>query len=476
MNEKEKKLSTEIKRLKREINLLKNKRIDFESVVTVKAPQRYEPEFRKAQKTVGEYFKEISISPETGTINIHNERYVLIRASSLSYEFLQAIKNLYADRSDQEAMLIGRNFLFDIAHVVGLEDAKNFHKKMGLTDPISKLSAGPVHFAYTGWAFVDLLPESHPSPDENFFLKYRHPFSFEADTWLQGTNHSDKPVCIMNAGYSSGWCEASFGIPLTAVEISCRAKGDSNCTFIMAQPDNIEAYLKEEKLETESGNISIPSFFERKRTEERLSATIEEKEILLKEVHHRVKNNLQIISSLIHLQSHQIQDDELKDQFTQCINRIRTMAIIHEMLYQAKSFNKINMRQYFGRMIESLHETLLAEEKKIKFVTEIRNIHINIDKAIPCGLIINELISNAIKYAFPKDSRGYIKTVIKRNRDHGAYKYLLIIEDNGKGIPEDINVFDTNTLGLQLINTLTQQLDGEIKHFKDKGTRFEIRF
>ena len=160
------------------------------------------------------------------------------------YDFLNTIKNLYADRGEDKALLFGKNFLFDIAHVIGMNDAKNFHAKMGLTDPIAKLSAGPVHFAYSGWAFVDILPESSPSQDENYFLTYHHPFSFEADSWIKAGKKSDFPVCIMNAGYSSGWCEESFGISLTAVEIACKAKGDDNCTFIMAPPHKIEEHIE----------------------------------------------------------------------------------------------------------------------------------------------------------------------------------------------------------------------------------------
>jgi hypothetical protein len=183
-------------------------------------PKEMQPLFDKAQKIVGDYFSDLYHDPEKGTIEIQDQRYVLVRASALSYDFLNTIQKLYADRGEEEATSIGRNFLFDIAHVIGLEDAKNFNKKMKLKDPISKLSAGPVHFAYSGWAFVDILPESKPSPDENFYLKYNHPYSFEADSWIKSKEKTDFPVCSMNAGYSSGWCEQSYGIELTSVEIS----------------------------------------------------------------------------------------------------------------------------------------------------------------------------------------------------------------------------------------------------------------
>ena len=152
----EEELLAEIARLKKENESLRKDYASSGNSDTVKVPDKFKEVFDKAQETVGEYFKNIKTSPEKGTIEIQGQRYVLVRASSLSHEFLQAIRNLYSDRDDKEALLIGNNFLFDIAHVIGLEDAKNFHKRMNLTEPIEKLSAGPVHFAYTGWAFVDV--------------------------------------------------------------------------------------------------------------------------------------------------------------------------------------------------------------------------------------------------------------------------------------------------------------------------------
>ncbi|MEO6253910.1 MAG: V4R domain-containing protein, partial [Ferruginibacter sp.] len=222
-------------------------RRDFSSLSkgnSVKVPEPMQELFDVAEQTVNEYFRTLNMDPSKGTIEINDQRYVLVRASALSNDFLETIQRLYADRGEAEAMSIGKNFLFDIAHVIGMNDARNFHVKMNLTDPISKLSAGPIHFAYSGWAFVDILPESNPSPDENFYLIYNHPYSFEADSWIRAGKKSSTPVCIMNAGYSSGWCEESFGIALTAAEVTCTAKGDEHCTFIMSPPHKIQEHLE----------------------------------------------------------------------------------------------------------------------------------------------------------------------------------------------------------------------------------------
>jgi hypothetical protein len=217
-------LIAKIELLEREIAELKLNRQTFNDGETVKVPEQFKPIFDVAQATVKEYFKDLKLIPSKGTIEINEQRYVLVRASALSYEFFNNIKLMYSDRGEEEAFNIGKNFLFDVGHVLGIEDAKRFHKKMNLKDPIEKLSAGPVHFAYSGWASVNILPESSPSPDDNFYLKYEHPYSFEADSWIKSGKKSSHPVCVMNSAYSSGWCTQSFGIPLTAVEIPAKQK------------------------------------------------------------------------------------------------------------------------------------------------------------------------------------------------------------------------------------------------------------
>jgi two-component system sensor histidine kinase/response regulator len=250
---------------------------------TVRVPKEFEPIFQKAQEYVGKYFKEKREDPSKGTIEIFGQRYILVRAASMSVDFFETVKNLYRDTGDEEALNVARSLLFDIAHAIGKADAKNFHKRMDLKDPIEKLSAGPVHFSHSGWAFVDIFPESKPSPDENYFLIYDHPFSFESDAWLKAGKKSDFPVCVMNAGYSSGWCEESFGVPLVASEIMCRAKGDDVCRFIMAHSSKIEDYIKEylrkePELARKVTKYEIPGFFRRKHIEEELRRAHDELE------------------------------------------------------------------------------------------------------------------------------------------------------------------------------------------------------
>jgi two-component sensor histidine kinase/predicted hydrocarbon binding protein len=473
-----KKLESEIKRLVTENKKLRalSHTISTENKPTVKVPKQMQAIFEKAEKTVGNYFKSLKFTPSKGTIEINDERYVLVRASALSHEFLYTIKDLYKDRGEEEALNIGKNILFDMSHVIGMEDAQNFHRKMKLTDPISKLSAGPVHFAYAGWASVDILPESRPSPDENCYLKYHHPFSFEADSWVSANKRSKFPVCIMNAGYSSGWCEASFGIPLTAVEIECKAKGDKQCTFIMAPPHKIDSYLKQSKKQQQQGAVAIPAFLESKKIEEKLKSSLVEKEVLLKEIHHRVKNNLQIMSSLLNLQADSIKDNKAKEKYTESIGRIKSMAIIHELLYRSKNLSNIKIKDYVSELVSFIAKTYsMNNNVTVELKVKVQNEFIDIDKAIPCGIIINELLSNAFKYAFGKKDHGKIKVEFIQVKDQ-RFNYQLKVVDNGVGIAKKINFTNPTTLGLQLVYSLVDQIDGKLKVERKKGSSFTIQF
>lgn len=473
-NDQIKKLQEEVEALRLEVAALK-KRLPFARGDTVSVPEPFRPMFAEAQQVVGDYFSRLKFDPAHASIEIDDQRYVLVRASSLSYEFLHTIRNLYSDRNEKEAFNIGKNFLFDISKVIGMEDAAAFHNRMHLSDPISKLSAGPVHFAYSGWAFVNIHPESRPTPDDNFFIKYDHPYSFEADSWIRAGKIAHDPVCIMNAGYSSGWCEASFGISLTAVEISCKACGDETCTFIMAPPGRIAKYLEGTKIDTNKTSYEVPSFFERKKNEEKIQASLREKEVLLKEVHHRVKNNLQVISSLLNLQSSFIEDKAAKSKFFDSIDRIRSMALLHEMLYRSKDLSGIRIRDYLENLVDSLLSSYALVKGKVQTSVSVEVEHeiLHLDYAVPFGLLINELVSNALKYAFRDRENGAISIRITEEAD---YRYHMEVSDDGVGLPPGISIEDPQTLGLELVAALTNQLEGTFTVKRENGTSFRFVF
>lgn len=244
----------------------------------VEVPPESRALFDQAADTLHRYFARVDVDPAQAKIAVESERYVLIRASALSVNFLDALAHLYADRGEREAIAIGRGLLFDLAHTIGIHDARCMHEKLGHEGPLEKLSAGPVHFAYTGWAKVVIKPESQPSPDDDFCLVYEHPYSFEADSFIRAKRTTEGPVCIMGSGYSSGWCEESFGLELTAVEGTCRARGDRACAFVMAPPHRIRDRVREHfggDVEGSSARgFDVPTYFERKRAEETVRDTL----------------------------------------------------------------------------------------------------------------------------------------------------------------------------------------------------------
>ena len=252
-------------------------------LTAVKVPPQFEAPFLRAQEYVARYFADRVEQPDTATITIAGERYVLLRAASLSVEFVEMVMKLYQDQGPKQAQSVANNLLFDLAHAIAKADARSFQQKMQVNSPIENLSAGPIQFAYSGWAFVDISPESRPSPDEDYFLIFDHPYSFESHSWLAKGKKSQVPVCIMNAGYSSGWCEESFGLPLVSVEVECQAAGGKHCRFIMAPPSRIEQHLAEYAKKhgvaatstSGAGAGVVPEFFQRKRLEEELKAANE---------------------------------------------------------------------------------------------------------------------------------------------------------------------------------------------------------
>ncbi|MEN6574676.1 histidine kinase dimerization/phosphoacceptor domain -containing protein [Methanobacterium aggregans] len=209
-----------------------------------------------------------------------------------------------------------------------------------------------------------------------------------------------------------------------------------------------------------------------KENERIINDSLHEKEVLLREIHHRVKNNLQIISSLLNLQSHYIEDEETLDVLMESKNRIKTMAIVHEELYRSPNLTNINFKEYLERLLSNLFYSYGINGEIIEPKFDLEESNISIDTAIPCGLIINELVTNSLKYAFPKGRKGKIEVSLKSNG--GAY--ILKIADNGTGLPEGIEPENAETLGLQLVNSLVRQIEGSMELIRNNGTEFKISF
>ena len=211
---------------------------------------------------------------------------------------------------------------------------------------------------------------------------------------------------------------------------------------------------------------------DRKRAEKQISASLREKEILLKEVHHRVKNNMQVISSLFNLQSHHIEDDRAREIFQDMRGRVTSMAMVHEQLYKSPDLASVDFAAHVRSLVSYLFRAYGDASGAVVFREDFEGVDLTLNMAIPCGLIINELVSNSLKYAFPDGKKGEIHVGL-RFVDN---RFTLVIVDNGVGLPADMDFRATDTLGLQVVTALVKQLDGKIELDSRGGTAFKITF
>jgi PAS domain S-box-containing protein len=211
---------------------------------------------------------------------------------------------------------------------------------------------------------------------------------------------------------------------------------------------------------------------DRRRAEEQIQASLREKEALLREIHHRVKNNLQVTSSLLRLQAGTIEDPQTREVFAGTQDRIRSMALVHEKLYQSTNLSRIDFAEYITALADLLFKSYAVDPSLIRFAVEGEEVFLNIDTAVPCGLIVNEILSNALKHAFPGGRGGEI--IVALQQTNGAC--VLTIRDNGIGLKPDSENAPVRTLGLQLVRGLVQQIEGAIEVRRDGGTVFSISF
>jgi len=212
---------------------------------------------------------------------------------------------------------------------------------------------------------------------------------------------------------------------------------------------------------------------ERKQAEDRLQTSLREKEVLLREIHHRVKNNMQVISSLLNLQARRIADPTVLEMFKDSQRRIRSMALVHERLYQSADLSRIEFSSYLNHLATHLFHSCQADSSRIRLSLHTEKLYLNINTAIPCGLIVNELVSNAFKHAFPEGRSGEVEISFRRLADDG---YELRVRDDGVGFPEGLDFRQTESLGLQIVSTLVTQLNGKIDLDRSAGTEFQVLF
>lgn len=224
---------------------------------------------------------------------------------------------------------------------------------------------------------------------------------------------------------------------------------------------------------------------DRKQSEAQINASLREKDALLKETHHRVKNNLQVISSMLNMQSKQIGDRDARAAIAESQRRVRSMALIHEKLYRSDNLAGIDLADYVQDLVESLLDSYRTSADQVDMNIQAEQVYLGIDIAVPCGLILNELISNALKHGFPTDAdrsstggrfpegKGEIRIGLHRNGDS---RMILEVGDNGVGLPPGFDWTQTSSLGLQLVAVLADQLDGDVLLDRHGGTQFTITF
>ena len=474
---------------------------------TVRVPEGVEGIFARAEEVVSRFFSERTDDPTRGTIEIYGERYVLVRAASLSVEFFDLVRDLYGPSREGESQEFARNILFDLAHAVGKSDAKNFHTRMGLVDPIARMSAGPVHFSHAGWAFVDIADASRPVPGPDFYLLYDHPYSFESAAWGSAGRKATFPVCIMNAGYSSGWCEESFNLTLVASEVLCRARGDEVCRFIMAPPDKLEAHV-ESYLDVRAASgvsrasYSVPDFFARKRMEEDLRQRFAEEmrereaaEAKLRQAHkleaigrlaggiaHDFNNLMAIVIARASLLARKLPEgDRMRDELITITEAgERASALTKQLLAfssaQVLKRDRISFDEAV-RELTTLLAPILGEDVELDFTFGAPTSVVLGDRS-QLEQVVTNLLVNA-RDAMPTGGRLCVRTdvILKvdapRDVDAAARYVRLVVEDTGIGMDETTvaRIFDPyfstklgqgTGLGLATVYGIVRQSGGHI--------------
>lgn len=270
-----------------------------------------------------------------------------------------------------------------------------------------------------------------------------------------------------------GEVETSGNLSKVWLGVPLRAKNDVIGAIVVQSDTDESAYGVEELEILKFASDQIGLSIERKQAGEKIKTSLDEKIVMLKEIHHRVKNNLQVISSLLYLQSKYLKDEDSLAVFRESQNRVRSMSLVHEKLYQSENLAKISLKQYIYDLTRYLIRSYNVDPARIKFSSKIDNVVLDIDSAIPCGLIINELVSNSLKYAFPDGKHGKVSIVFKANKN---LNYSLQVKDDGIGIKKYLEKPDKKSLGLQLVDTLVDQLQGRMEINGEKGTEFMIRF
>jgi two-component system CheB/CheR fusion protein len=290
-----------------------------------------------------------------------------------------------------------------------------------------------------------------------------------------------RPLSDMKAN-PDFWVEASHPENQASVLASKEAllrDDHAELEYRIILPDSTVRWIADRKLllRNEHGEPCqiagiVSDITERKQAEEKIQASLLEKETMLKEIHHRVKNNLQVISSLLNIQSSHLQDEKAKEALQESIERVGTMASIHTQLYESEDLTRIDFGSFIGELIGNIRQVYGRAESPVGIKVDADEISLGIETSIPCGLILNELVSNALKHAFPEGRKGELH-IRMRSEDK---RMTLTVQDNGIGFPESIDLTKLKSLGMDLVNILVRQMKGKMDMRVDGGTTWTITF
>ncbi len=333
---------------------------------------------------------------------------------------------------------------------------------------LKQIGCEPVFDATNGEEAVEVVCDKHP---DVVIMDIKMPGLDGLEASRQISERNPTPIVILTAHESQNLVaeasQAGVGAYITkppnAVEI------ERAITIARARHGDLMSLRQtNSKLENEIKT--------RKKAEAKLTGLLNEREVLIKEVHHRVKNNFMVVSSLLNMQSNKMKEKKIQDAFKISLDRIRTMSLIHEKLYQSRDLSNINFADYINSLAMNLYHSYNINPEKIQLKKEVEDITLDINKAIPCGLAINELVTNSLKYAFPPgwDKTGLISISLKKvNND----EIELVISDNGVGMSKDIDIEKCDSLGLRLVHILIrEQLGGTVEIDKKNGTEYKLRF
>ena len=343
----------------------------------------------------------------------------------------------------------------------------------------SKLAAAETGLKHSEEKFVKAF---QASPDWMLILTIDHGIILEAnDSFIDATGYRrgetigvscmDLGLCGSPSQWKEMFSTLAGGAEFRNREMVARTKDGSELTLL----------LSADVFESEGNKCAIfvaHDITQRKKDQEKILAALTEKDVLLKEIHHRVKNNLQAVTSLLNLQARAMDDGPVKMAFEDVGNRIKSMALVHEMLYSADDFSGIDFGAYVRRMLDNLYRSTNTSKRRVVPVLSFNGVKLGIDHAVPCGLIVNELASNTLRYAFDESGEGSLSiTMGVSENSNGSQIVALEVADNGTGLPGSVDFKKTDSLGLKLVKLLSEkQLGGSVRYNGEGGAKYTIEF